>query len=268
MCEGISGACQVSLHLMPLCCPVRINSAMAKHTPESYRNFVSQNRPDLVVVADYINVLTAIEHRCNGCGKPWITQPRTVIRGGRCQNCFFKSVRDTADQYQAKLDQMGTGLKLLGPYLGSRTPTLHQHICCGETRITKPDTALTPRKMLKCPSCQPRIPPSYWSKKTEFNSIIFDSHLECNCYKILLLYFAKGDIALQKRYLPDRRLTADFYIKSIDLYIEVSSIRKKWYFERIYKKRQIVNNFFFASTVEQLRDFLCEIIGDSNTFSC
>jgi MFS family permease len=47
----------------------------------------------------------------------------------------------------------------------------------------------------------------------------------------------------------------DAYVKSKDLYIEISTINKDWYLERIYKKRQLVNNFVFVSSLNQLKLF-------------
>jgi hypothetical protein len=233
-----------------------------RYNTESYEKAVREVNPSLTVLDSYKTVTTPIRHRCCACAQEWTTQPRTVLRGAKCIHCFHKDQTDTASSYQMKLDKLHTGLKLIDKYRGSRRLSLHEHTCCGEQRLTRPDTALKVGKLLKCPVCRPRVAPTYWSKRATHAGEEFHSHLEADSFAILLEHFTRDEIVLQKLYRPNRRLTADFYIVPLDLYIEVSSIKKTWYYERIFKKSLLVKNFFFASDLQQLRQFLSDIIRD------
>ena len=75
------------------------------------------------------------------------------------------------------------------------------------------------------------------------------------CCEYLIDKFGKDDIILHKLYGLSSKRAADAYIVSLDTYVEISSINKSWYLERIYNKRQLVNNFIFVSSIEQLKLF-------------
>jgi len=76
-----------------------------------------------------------------------------------------------------------------------------------------------------------------------------------HCCEFLISKFGINDIILQKSYSTESKQTVDAYIKSLDTYVEVSSINKIFYLERIFNKRKKVKNFIFATSMQQLQLF-------------
>jgi hypothetical protein len=94
-----------------------------------------------------------------------------------------------------------------------------------------------------------------WSTPVEVNGRKYYSNIERDCCEYLIHTFGVDDIVLHKKYSINSKKECDAYVKSKDLYIEISTINKDWYLERIYKKRQLVDNFIFVSSLDQLKLF-------------
>ena len=107
----------------------------------------------------------------------------------------------------------------------------------------------------RCLQCKPRTIKPNWSKPVSINGRYYYSKVEMECCEYLIDKFGKDDIILHKLYGLSSKRAADAYIVSLDTYVEISSINKSWYLERIYNKRQLVNNFIFVSSIEQLKLF-------------
>ncbi len=180
-------------------------------------------------------------------------QPRQVIRGVQCWECYKVSARFTNEQAQSKLNSINLDFEIVGEYLGSNRTMKFLHTKCGNITTSNFDR-ITRRKRF-CRFCVPIKRKSFWCKPTENSYGRFDSLLEFECYLFLLKIFSENDIKQYYPYPGVRKYNADFYIQPKDLYIEVSSICKPWYYEKILKKRQLVKSFIFAQSVKQLELF-------------
>lgn len=209
--------------------------------------------PDLIVLDEFTSVLRPLRHLCINCKQEWSPQPRVVLKGASCK-CRHPG-RMTDEEYKKRLLTVGSGFVSTEAYDGIATPILHRHSCGLEWKV-RPESLLRTNPRARCPECFPRKVKKTWSQTIDFEGITFSSAFEKDCYVLLSEKFGPSDITCQKLYLAHRRLTCDFYIASIDTYIEVSTIKKVWYLERIYQKRRLVDKFFFASSLLELSSFL------------
>jgi hypothetical protein len=81
-------------------------------------------------------------HICK-CGKKWLAAPDNVLTGQKCSACkreqMYSKFAKTKEQYEAELHPLG--IKLVGPYINSRTKTTH--IClCGREFSARPTRVL------------------------------------------------------------------------------------------------------------------------------
>jgi len=137
-------------------------------------------------------------------------------------------------------------------YINSYTRVLLKHTC-GNIINGNIDCVLS--KTRRCLQCEPRVLKNMWSIPVEVNGRNYYSNIEKDCCEYLIDTFGVDDVILHKNYSINSKKECDAYIKSKDLYIEISTINKDWYLERIYKKRQLVTNFMFVSSLDQLKLF-------------
>lgn len=222
-----------------------------KYTTEEYQNIV-QDR--LIVCEDYVNAHTKILHQCKICHHKWPVTPGAIRNGHGCPICYQRSVSKPLNEVIQKLKLVGWKINDVNDYKNSYSRIKLKCISCNELIIGTIDQCL--HKSRKCQYCFPPKQKKNWSNVVESSGRTYASKLEMQCAEFVIKRFGINDVILQKRYSLDSKMTADIYIKSLDMYIEVSSINKDWYLERIFKKRKLVNNFLFVSTLSQLQEFL------------
>ncbi len=191
-------------------------------------------------------------HLCLTCNHNWIATPRSIKNGNGCPSCYQKSVRKPIDQVISQLTALGWELVNEDEYKNSYTPLLLKHNC-GHKVKTNLDRIMRGHK--RCLMCNPAKLRKHWSAPCETSGRSYSSKLEMQCCEYLISKFGIDDITLQKPYSVSSKQTVDAYIKSIDTYVEISSINKPFYLERIFGKRKQVNNFVFVSSLAQLQLF-------------
>lgn len=223
-----------------------------KYTKESYSDAVT--KLGYTALESYNGITTKINHLCHACNKVWRTQPRQILNGIGCRHCYQLRVRKPIEQVKQSLLPGGWSLVDDEEYQNSYLPLHFQH-CCGHIVKSSLEVILrTDHHRKRCSVCTPhKIKTGSWARPTELHGRRYASTVEAQCCEFLIDKFGIHDIVLQKEYLPGDRRTADAYIKSTDTYIEISTIGKPWYLERIYDKRLLVNNFIFVNSVDQLR---------------
>lgn len=228
----------------------KLENIKRKFTTKEYCSEVSSIRPELEVLGEFLSVSKPVEHFCSLCNSVWNAQPRQVLSNKKCVHCDHNAKAYSEEEFIKKLSIKNPGFELVSGYKRIHKQETFRHAACGFEFTTSPDRIL--RYEIKCRRCNPPERKSNWSFKITNEHGTFDSKLEADAYYILIRYFSKDDI---KRYYPypgTTKMNCDFYISSLDLYIEVSSINKPWYLERILKKRQMVSNFYFAQNEHQL----------------
>ena len=203
-------------------------------------------------VEEYAGAHFKIMHCCLSCNHNWLATPGSIKNGHGCPACYQKSVRKPISQVISQLAMLNWELVDQSAYKNSYVPLLVKH-CCGEVVKSNLDRIL--RKAKRCLICNPIKLRKCWSVPCETEGRTYSSKLEMHCCEFLISKFGINDIILQKSYSTESKQTVDAYIKSLDTYVEVSSINKIFYLERIFNKRKKVKNFIFATSMQQLQLF-------------
>lgn len=223
---------------------------MKKCTTEEY--ILQIKHQNIVPVSDYKGSHIKISHLCLNCDHIWDTTPGAVRNGHGCPECYQNSVRKPLMTVKNELSILGWSLVNEAEYRNSYKRLTFRH-SCGETVESNLDRIL--RKSKRCLICSPTKTRKTWAVPVSVGNRSYSSKLEMSCCEYLISLFGVNDIILQKPYSQTSRQTADAYIKSLDTYIEISSINKSFYLDRIFEKRKKVNNFIFVSSLDQLKLF-------------
>lgn len=224
-----------------------------KNTKYTTKEYISQiSSRNIYPIEEYTGAHNKIMHQCLVCNHTWSAQPSAIKNGHGCPGCYQLTVRKPLNQVVNELTAINWQLVEPADYKNSYSPLLLKHIC-GEIVKSNLDRIL--RKHKRCLQCSPLKVRKHWSTPAFANGRTYSSKLEMECCEYLISKFGINDIALQKSYSISSKQTADAYIKSLDIYVEISSINKSFYLERILAKRNKVRHFVFVSTIEQLKLF-------------
>lgn len=221
-----------------------------KYTQEQYDAILKAK--NLIAIDPYIGMNTQIRHRCLICNNIWITRPGVIRDGKECRHCYKIRVRKPLEVVKSQLSSLDWNLIDDSEYINSYTRLKLVHKCSNVIEGTI-DQILS--KSRRCLICEPRVLKNIWSTPVEVFGRKYYSIVERDCCEYLIDTYGIDDIVLHKKYSINSKKECDAYIKSKDAYIEISTINKDWYLERIYKKRQLVNNFVFVSSLDQLKLF-------------
>lgn len=224
-----------------------------KYTHEAYVNMIKDK--NIIPIELYNGMHCNILHRCNVCGHEWKVKPSAIRNGHGCPQCYRRSVSKPLHIVNSQLMPLGWKFVNESQYLNStKSPSIEKFLfehLCGNVIESSLDRLL--QKSRRCLHCEPRVLRNIWSNPIKVNGRTYYSTVEKDCCEYLIYRYGVDDIVLHKKYSANSRKECDAYIKSKDLYIEISTINKDWYLERIYKKRGLVKNFLFVSSVEQLK---------------
>lgn len=189
---------------------------------------------------DYINQpsTTKINWKCDKCHHTWQASVDQIHQSNSgCPSCAGQ-VPYTKDTLQLKLDSRGNDVTVLD--LRKGTSKGGDRFATFECRNGHQWNALI-YNVIKfgygCPHCNYNVgKPSISSDGKKFHS-----SLERYAYEQFLK--AGIQVECQKRYLPTRRLTCDFYIEHLELWVEVcgtSLLKRSNYASTIVEKERIV----------------------------
>lgn len=203
----------------------------------------------------YKGIATKIKHLCHVCNNIWETQPRQVLSDKECRHCLQLRVRKPIEQVKSSLLLGGWAIVDDKEYKNSYSPMHFRHSCGSIVKSSLEVITRTDNHKKRCPKCEPYKLKKTWSKPVNLNGRVYPSLVEAECCEFLIAKFGVHNIELQKQYSIDDKRTCDAYIISLNTYVEISTIGKEWYLQRIYRKRSLVKNFIFVSSLDQLRQF-------------
>lgn len=225
-----------------------------KYTTEEYQRQLQPKQ--IEVIEEYQNSHTKLLHKCLICNHIWSVRPgflRSNLNRG-CPSCYQLSVRKPLSVLRSELNDKGWCILNEDSYQNNYSYIIVRHDGCGHDIEATPDQLLN--KDRRCQYCFPPKERKTWATPSNSGHRSYSSKLEMECAEYLIEHFGIDDIILQMKYSPKSRKTADVYVKSKDLYVEISSIQKEWYLERIWQKRKLVKNFIFVSSLNQLQQFI------------
>jgi len=195
---------------------------------------LAARNPQIIRLGDYVRCNQHLKHQCLTCGHVWDVLPMQVTtRKQNCPECDRKinnvHRRHTIDQYNKKLESMGSTLRALS-YVNIRTKVEHQCLVCKDVFIKHPQMNID--NGAKCFSCSypERFERSKRSKRVRFNGqIIRTMGYENHAIRYLVSKgIEKSDIVFGKD-VPRVHYEGtihfpDIYVISRNLLIEVKSL--------------------------------------------
>lgn len=135
-------------------CPVCFKRKNNNWTTEMLINRVSEIRPDIEILGDYINMNTHVSCRCKTCGHEWLSKPSNLLHGVGCDKCAHKLVQfkltKTHAQFMSELRAKDLPIEVLGKYQTAKTPIACSCRICGCHWTPTPTNLLSG---LGCPDC-------------------------------------------------------------------------------------------------------------------
>lgn len=164
---------------------------------KDYTNFISNK--NIIPLEKYLNIRTAINHRCLTCNTDFKSTPKSVKNSKwGCPSCSGKKFNKEA--YIKKLPK--DIILLQDNYIGTDKKHLHKCLTCNNTWNTKPNYIL--HMNTGCPYCA--------SSKGE---------------KEISLFLDSIDLEYIKEYkvnIGDKTYKFDFFIPNLDIFIEYDGI--------------------------------------------
>lgn len=123
-------------------------------THDQYVLEVKVVNPNVEILEQYIDARTPILHRCKIDGYIWKPIPDSILHGHGCPKCRDRWLHEqkakTQKQYEEEVSKLHPTIKVLGIYINSETPILHQCLIDGHIWLAKPANILHGKG---CPKC-------------------------------------------------------------------------------------------------------------------
>lgn len=109
---------------------------------------VLNKNPEIRVLGEYVNMVTAIEHEHTVCGYKFVRRPHDFLNGShKCPQCV-KSIRKTTESYKKEI--INTEFSLIESFTTVNDKVLHKHKTCGFEWLVRPAQILAGGN---CPNC-------------------------------------------------------------------------------------------------------------------
>lgn len=150
----ISSECALRGQGCSYCRIERLKEAMT-WTHEYYVEKLSVNNPDVEVVGAYINTITPILHYCKKHKLYWDIAPYSALQGCGCPECHKERIstklRKSQEQYEIDVANVNPDIIVVGEYVHSHLPLLHECKKCGFVWPAHPSGILNGEG---CPQCR------------------------------------------------------------------------------------------------------------------
>lgn len=142
---------------------------MAKR--KTHEKFIEEMRvanQNIEIISKYINDRTKIECRCKICGNEWCAIPHNLLRREGCSNCA-KNKKKTHEEFIEELSKLNKNIKILGEYMGAKTPIECECLIDGYRWFATPDMLLGHTGCPKCHNVARRDTASFVCEMKEIN---------------------------------------------------------------------------------------------------
>lgn len=142
-------------------CPKCRKEKFHKVRCKSHKKYISEVEfinPDIEVLEQYVDAKTPILHKCKLDGCEWRPTPSNILGGHGCPECrnrhLYKQRAKTQEKYEIEVFELHPTINVLGIYVNSETPILHQCLIDGHIWMAKPGNILSGKG---CPKCAGNI---------------------------------------------------------------------------------------------------------------
>lgn len=127
-------------------------------THKEYVQDLLVKNPNVVVVGEYVNAKTAIEHKCLIDNYVWSIKPTNALKGQGCPLCKLRKISEkltkTHEQYVLECKEKHPDIEVIGTYTASKTAILHKCKIDGYIWSAIPSNVLSGTG---CPRCANNI---------------------------------------------------------------------------------------------------------------
>lgn len=115
---------------------------------------VSDIRPDIEIVGEYVNMKVKLKCRCRTCKNEWMSMPGSLLQGNGCPKCAqvanHNATRKTMGQFILEMNDINPSINIIGEYINAKKPLLCSCTVC-ETKWNAAPTSLLSGS--GCPTC-------------------------------------------------------------------------------------------------------------------
>lgn len=104
-------------------CPKCAGNIKKSHI--EYISELSVVNNDIIVVGEYINARTPIEHMCKIDGFVWMAQPTSVLSGCGCPKCAG-NIKKSHEEYLREVQTINSDIEVIDGYINANTPIKHR----------------------------------------------------------------------------------------------------------------------------------------------
>lgn len=152
---------------------------------DEYIEKLKIEKPNIILLGDYINAKTKTKHKCLICNAEWSSIPDNVLKCKySCPECAkveqAKNETKSHDLYVKELEIKNPNLEVIGEYINNNTKIKHRCKQCGDVFDITPNGALAGRGCSLC--CNP---PQKIGQAPEYRNSIWNSKYKDICDKYM-----------------------------------------------------------------------------------
>lgn len=156
---------------------------------EQYVKEVKNINPNIIVVGQYINAKTPIEHYCEKHNIFWNAYPDSILRGIGCKECGNEKIRDknikSHDKYVEDLYIANPNIEVIEEYQGANIAILHRCKIDGYIWSAKPANILFGKGCPQCNESKGERQVRQWLDKHDIVYIYQKTFINCRDLRVL-----------------------------------------------------------------------------------
>ena len=238
-------------------------------THEQYIQEVFTVNPDIVVVGQYIDAKTPIEHHCKKHNVTWISYPDNILRGIGCKECGNEKIRDKNIKSHAKyiedLHIVNPDIEVVEEYQGANIAILHRCKIDGNIWPAKPANILSGKGCPQCNESKGERQVRQWLDEHNIAFIYQKTFMDCKDLRVLPFDFYLPQYNMCIEYDGEQHFRpVDFDGNGEDLTLQ--QFTKTVYHDKIknhYCKNNNINLLripYFKDVQEELEKFFIHLI--------
>ena len=214
-------------------------------THDQYVHEVEVVNPNIIVVGQYINNKTPIEHYCQIHNVTWSAAPDGILSGYGCSECRKEKISyktsKTHEQYVVELAIANSDIEVIDKYLGANIPILHRCKIDGYEWLAQPANLLSGCGCPQCNESSGERKVRQWLQSHEVAYIFQKTFADCKDQKQLPFDF----------YIPAYNTCVEYdgeqHFRSVDLW------GGDEYFERLQLHDSIKTRYCKDNNIHLLR---------------
>ena len=172
----------------PECKKYRFRESRCK-THQQYVAEASDINSDIVVIGEYVDSTTPIEHYCNKHNVLWTAAPDSILHGHGCIECGKEKTRQKTkklhDEYIEQLNKINPNIEVIEEYVNANVAILHQCKIDGYQWYARPGNILFGKGCPHCKESNGERQVRQWLEKCNIEYVYQKTFSDCRDIKVL-----------------------------------------------------------------------------------